>query len=57
MNILPTENSKYKIFVISAQENNEIKEANNIDLFMYIRLFLTKASDMHASASSRTGQA
>lgn len=40
MNILPTENSKYKIFVILAQEYNEIKQANNIDLFMYIRLFL-----------------
>lgn len=40
MNILPTENSKYKIFVMNAQEYNEIKETNHLDLFMYIRLFL-----------------
>jgi len=40
MHVIPTENAKFKLFLMSAAEYNEIKDANNIDLFMYIRVFL-----------------
>ena len=40
MNILPTENEKYKMFIMNAQQFLELKESNKVDLFMYIRLFL-----------------
>lgn len=40
MNLLPTENSKYKMFVMNAQEYIDMKEHSKLDLFMYIRLFL-----------------
>ena len=40
LNLLPTEHSKYKLLLLDAAEYLELKETNNIDLFMYIRLFL-----------------
>lgn len=50
MNLLPTQNSKYKMFVMNAQEYMDMKENSKLDLFLYIRLFLKNVRN-HTTAA------
>lgn len=50
LNVLPTENSKYKLFIMNAGEYMELKDSTKMDLFMYIRLFLKNVKSHNVAA-------
>lgn len=50
MHLLPTQNSKTKLFVVNGAEYLELREKSKLDLFMYIRYFMKNVRSHSTSA-------